>query len=63
MEENASSIHKFNLLHQISLCLLPVFQYPTYTAFEETLKAFTGYDQPENRQPGNVTKPFVFTIS
>ena len=25
MEENASSIHKSNLLHQISVCLLPVF--------------------------------------
>gem|GEM_PF-4505472 len=29
MEENASSIHESNLLHQISACLLPVIQYPT----------------------------------
>ena len=33
MEENASSIHKSNLLHQISVCLLPVFQYPTFMYF------------------------------
>jgi len=25
MEENASSIHESNLLHQNSVCLLPVF--------------------------------------
>ena len=35
MEENASSIYKSNLLHQISSCLSPVFQFPIYTAFKK----------------------------